>query len=251
MDKPQPAAADQTAAGPGEPSAKESHRPSLGGASFECPHCHRLAYQKWRDLRFSDRTPRLHERKSNPSVWQVSLCHGCKQPALWQLDRMVYPLAPLGSPPHPDMPGDVRALYEEAAAVAAVSRRAGAALARTTVERLMKHLDPNVPVKDNNLDRRIARIKERGVSTPLGKMLDVVRVTGNGALHVDDRPGELVVMALDDRDGPPLLELFLEVVNDLVDELIVKPRTTHQLWNKLPEKTKERLAPTGERDAGK
>ena len=72
-------------------------------------------------------------------------------------------------------------------------------------------------------------------------MLDVVRVTGNGALHVDDEPGELVVLALHDEEGPQLLELFLQVANDLVEEVITKPTVTRSLWEKLPSGVKTKL----------
>jgi hypothetical protein len=90
---------------------------------------------------------------------------------------MVYPHRHLGAPPHPDMPAQVRSLYQEAAAVAAVSRRAGAALARATIELLLKKIDPAAP-NNARLDGRIQRI-QRSVSTPLTQLLDVVRFTGN------------------------------------------------------------------------
>lgn len=152
---------------------------------------------------------------------------------------MIYPLRSAGGPAHPDMPEAVRELYDEAAAVAAVSRRAGAALTRAMVERLIKDLDPDAP-KNAKLNERIERL-HRQVSTPLGKLLDVVRVVGNGALHVDDKPDELVVIAMDDTTGPPLIELMLQAANDLVDELITHPKTVQDLWDKLPTGVKATL----------
>ncbi len=78
---------------------------------------------------------------------------------------MVYPVqARLGNAAHDDMPPHVRDLYEEAAAVAVVSPRAGAAFARVTVERLIKHLDPEAPTHAN-LDQRIVRIKGQGLGS--------------------------------------------------------------------------------------
>ncbi|MFD5828309.1 DUF4145 domain-containing protein [Lentzea sp. NPDC060358] len=141
------------------------------------------------------------------------------------------------------MPDDVRELYEEARTVAAVSRRAGAALARATVERLIKTLDPDAP-KSAMLDKRIERIRPR-LTPQTAQLLDVLRVTGNGALHVDDDPGELVVMALDDEEGPALLELLLETANDLVEEMIARPATVGGLWNKLPEGIRNRIIGAG------
>lgn len=100
------------------------------------------------------------------------------------------------------------------------------------LERLIKVVDPDAPPKAN-LETRIERLRPR-MTQPLGELLDVVRVTGNGALHVEDQPGELVVMALHDEEGPELLELLLQAANDLVEELITRPSTTSGLWAKAP-----------------
>jgi hypothetical protein len=71
------------------------------------------------------------------------------------------------------MSDNVRELYEEAAWVAPLSRRAGAALARAMVERLLKAMDPDAP-KRANLDKYVERALDK-VSTPLAELLDVVR----------------------------------------------------------------------------
>jgi hypothetical protein len=178
--------------------------------------------------------PRFDEREAT-RLWWVSTCIRCNQPTIWRGHQVVYPLASLGAPAHPDMPDDARELYVEAAQVAAVSRRAGAALARATVERLIKTLDPDAPNRAN-LDARITRIRPR-VSSSLGDMLEVVRYLGNKMLHVEepDKMGELVVLALDDVEGPLLVEMLLETANDLVDELIAKPNAVAGVRARLPQ----------------
>ncbi|MGW5049766.1 DUF4145 domain-containing protein [Actinokineospora sp. NPDC004072] len=215
------------------------HRPAVKKDGFECPRCGHFAHQSWEGLHLGV------ERVSDDLRWrwQASVCVRCGLPTLWYDGNIVFPLARLGKAAHRDMPAEVRELYEEAARVAAVSRRAGAALARATVERLIKHLDPEAP-KGANLAGRIERIKARGVSTPVGQMLDVVRVTGNEALH-SEQPGELAVMVLDDVEGPAMLEFLLETANDLVDELITRPAVTGDLWNKLPDGIKSKLTKPG------
>jgi hypothetical protein len=231
--------------------------PALERRRFVCPHCGAFAQQTWCVLRRLREEGYEHQgtaylethvrvradgvREPNPvSAWHAAQCGSCDRWSIWHRDAMVHPAGrPLGPPAHLDMPEEVRALYEEAAAVAALSRRAGAALARAAVERLIKLLDPDAPA-GANLDRRIDRIRER-VSTPLGELLEVVRYVGNKMLHVEDQPGELVVLALDDQDGPALGELLLEAINDLVDELITKPTTVASLRDRLPETVRARL----------
>jgi hypothetical protein len=132
----------------------------------------------------------------------------------------------LGDAPHDDMRAAVRALFDEA-------RRAGAAMARANLEWLIKTLDPDPPT-GASLAVRIQRIKPR-VSVTLGQLLDIERVNGSGAVHIDDQLGALVVPALDDDErGSELLELLLKTVNGLVDELITRPKTASDLWDKLP-----------------
>jgi hypothetical protein len=236
---------------PGPPPSAEGsaddRRPTLNKEAFDCPRCGTYAQQYWSSANIGEGT---HTKGQGfESDWREARCSHCKKPSVWRKDRMVYPRAQLGGKPHADMPDEVRDLYEEAAAVAAVSRRAGAALARATVERLIKHLDPGASA-GANLAARIERIKQRGVSTPVGEMLDVVRATANELLHEKDEPGELVVLTLDDEEGPQLVELFLEVTNDLVDELITKPATTRGLWDKLSPGIKAKLQHTPATSSG-
>jgi Domain of unknown function (DUF4145) len=238
-------------------SAAADRTPALDRRSFYCPHCAALAQQDWVALGYETQDDSgappywvslaaVTEPSSAPPAdpfseprptttvhrWQGAQCHSCQEWSIWLDTRMVYPHRSAGGPAHPDMPEFVRELYQEAAAVAAVSRRAGAALARAVIERLIKELDSEAPEKAR-LNQRIDRLRGR-VSTSLGQMLDVVRVVGNGALHVDEQPDELIVITMDDTTGPELIELMLETANDLVDELITRPRAVNGYWGKLP-----------------
>jgi Domain of unknown function (DUF4145) len=250
--------------------------PSLNRPSFHCPGCGAFAHQWWVDLGYVneaenefaglERYSTLQGSRPEPpeqppdqadlwaarpvsqmpiyvARWRAAQCASCEQWSIWFDDKMVHPARPAGAPPHQDMPVGVRDLYREAAAVAAVSRRAGAALARATVERLVKELDPDAP-RRARLDQRIGRLRDR-VSTPLAQLLDVVRFVGNGALHVDEQPDELVIITMDDTTGPALVEMMLQVANDLVDELITRPKTTSGYWDKLPDGVKAALQTNG------
>jgi hypothetical protein len=243
-----------------EPSSAD-RAPAPGRRRFTCPRCGAFADQWWTDVGYTDEVNNEFcqlERRQLPvtppedmaemtavlqrageSLWKAAHCASCERWSMWYRHQMVFPTRRVGSPAHADMPAEVLELYEEAAEVAAVSRRAGAAFARVMVERLIKILDPGAS-PTAKLHQRIARLKSR-VSTPLGQMLDVVRVTGNGAVHVDDQPDDLVIMALDDQEGPALLELLLETANDLVDELITRPKIVGDLWDKLPEAVKAQI----------
>lgn len=230
----------------GEASAvPDDPRPRLNADAFVCPQCNVFAHQYWSNLTAQSFSIETEQRPDGTAraLWKAALCKRCGKPSIWRDGQMLYPLQRLGDAPHELMPEPVRELYEEAAAVAMVSRRAGAALARATVERLLKHLDPDA--KQANLETRIERISQR-VSTPLGQQLDIVRIAGNGAVHPKDEPDEIVVIALSDEDGPALLELLLDTANQLVDELIARPARTQNLWDRLPQWLKDKRRPAEE-----
>ena len=243
-----------------EPAPRSAHvPPELHLAGFNCPHCGIRAHQDWSALGYEDYDEGHNfwtslesvveppEGDSDPfasgkvtHIWNGARCFSCGQWSIWHLYAMVYPPVQIGAAPNPDMPEETRSLYIEARQVATVSRRAGAGLARAAVERLLKLLDTDAP-SSANLETRIARLRDR-VSSPLGQLLDVVRVTGNQALHIEDQPPELLLLVLDDTVGPGVLETLLQVANDLVDELITRPRRTQDLWEKLPGGVRARLS---------
>lgn len=235
----------------------EDTRPRESATRFVCPHarCGAFAQQSWFDLGMPDEDGFLTYLETKPTasesspfdgqrinIWRTAQCGACYNWSIWRNGMMVHPQPRLGRPAHDDMPEDVKELYEEASAVSRVSRRAGAAMARVVVERLIKQIDDEAP-SNANLAARISRLQGR-VSTPLGQMLDVVRVSGNTAVHVDDNPSEIAVMVLNDTEGPELVALLLEVANDLVDELITRPRRSQDLHSRLPESVRARLRNT-------
>ncbi|MBW4042768.1 MAG: DUF4145 domain-containing protein, partial [Acidobacteria bacterium] len=149
---------------------------------------------------------------------------------------MVYPLVGPATAPHEDMPEHVRSLYEEARRVAAVSRRAGAGMARTTLEYLLKQVLPEVGVTIKPSDRLdgLLALAEPEVSSGLRKRLEVVRFAGNKSVHVEAAPSDVMVLVLDEEDEA-ILGLLFQTVNDLVDELITRRKQTEDAYAMLPE----------------
>lgn len=167
--------------------------------------------------------------------WWASVCTvpTCRRYCLWRDGDLVFPLRGGAGLPLPAgaMPEHVRELYEEAVLVFGVSRRAGAALARATLEALLRHVDPDAGKV--NLDERMARMESR-LSSTLWDTLDLVRHVGNKALHVSGAPDEAVVLVLDEDDvevGPALFE----IINDVVDETIAKEQKRSRLAELIPE----------------
>lgn len=143
---------------------------------------------------------------------------------------MVYPMGSTVPRAHPDMPVDVAELYEEARNVLPISRRASAALARATLERLLRNIEDGT--KDERLDELIARLSGR-VTAPLWKLLTALRVVGNDTLHGSGTE-DLVALYLE-GDASEVAEPFFGAINSVVEELITQPAAAEALYSLLPE----------------
>ncbi|MFQ4150307.1 DUF4145 domain-containing protein [Arthrobacter sp. LAPM80] len=177
-------------------------------------------------------------------LWTVSVCFACKQTSLWIGKQLSFPV--LKEPgemfpnanhsPLDQMPVDAAELFSEAVAVLPHSKRASAALCRASLERLLKHLDPECPTKAR-LDDRIVRMETR-VSTSTIEILNVLRHVGNTALHGEQDGDQSAVIYLEDTDGV-IAETFFMAINLLVDELVIKPARSAELYNALPPGVRE------------
>lgn len=170
-----------------------------------------------------------HQRTKD--LWHGARCVSCGQWSIWLNTEMVYPHPTVGPPPRADMPADARELHIEAARVAVVSRRAAGALARATVERLLKN--PDIGATGKDLFQRIESLQ--GQVTPrLRTLLHLVRDTANELLHEKGTPSDLTARLLDDEEGPRHIELFLDAANLLVDERITNPRELEKAVQAAP-----------------
>ncbi len=211
--------------------------PSYRNSKSNCPRCGALAHQTWSDLLIEDGDGFIGARDDKSArpgpfgpegnYWSMSTCFACDEASVWRGHQLIYPPANPLPKPHTDMPDAARELYDEARAVAAISRRAGAALARAALEALLKELRPQ---SDGRLDERIAALQPE-VSLGLWQILSVLRHTGNKALHGADEDG-LVAIVMDD-DGATL-SLLLGAINDLTEELVSRPAQAANLFGMLP-----------------
>lgn len=233
-------------------SSVESSRPAARSPQPEmtCPRCSRDSFHAIAQLQvqintrtmvsFSDEQgsfgvsgedlTQLRGRNSRDIVWRASVCVSCKQGSVWRGDQLVYPGISQAPSPHPSMPDGARELYEEAALVLPLSRRAAAALARASLERLLRSL-PNADSKAR-LDDLIASLSSR-VSHRLWQTLTALRYLGNSSLH-EDTQSELVTLYLE-GDAAEVVEPVFGAINAIVEEVIVQPTVADDLYSMIPE----------------
>ena len=141
---------------------------------------------------------------------------------------MVHP--DTGSAPFPnqEMPESVKKLYLEAAAVQMKSPRGAGALLRLGVQVLCKELGE----KGKNINEDVASLVSKGLPTIVQQSLDVVRVTGNEAVH----PGQI------DTDDPAVVAQLFELLNIIVEYMIAMPKRVSGIYAGLPATAKDAIA---------
>ncbi|PTA70494.1 MULTISPECIES: DUF4145 domain-containing protein [unclassified Stenotrophomonas] len=127
------------------------------------------------------------------------------------------------------MPDAVKADYEEAASIYALSPRGSAALLRLAVQKLMVSLGK--PGKNINED--IKSLVAEGLPAVVQQALDYCRVVGNNAVH----PGEL-----DLGDTPDMAWTMFEMLNLIVQVKIAAPLEFKARYEQLPEGARAAIA---------
>lgn len=209
--------------------------PGINEKSFTCPHCGVLARQyKWGHA--LDQPTQLCYPESGlaGAALKVSVCENCRKNCLWVGDQYVFPDRGNAPHPNPDMPVEVRNDYEEAARIYDKSPRGAAALLRLAIQKLMVKLEQ--PGKNINED--IAALVAKGLPSQIQQALDVVRVTGNNAVH----PGQL------DANDTRIAEQLFPLVNVIVEYQISLPTRIQEMYDALPGGAKAAIV---KRDLGK
>ncbi|MGR3461486.1 MAG: DUF4145 domain-containing protein [Roseovarius sp.] len=252
--------------------------PSFGEVRFSCPHCGALAHQYWSTLHAKelgkDKVPIRYdydkvmmarkEEADKPAEdrrkdWEIldefiksasgavfrsrfrhdpftyliynleiSACDSCREISVWMDGRMIYPTSTPVGIASDDMPDRVKSLFEEAGAVFSTSPRASAALLRLALQHLLIKLGGHG--KDMNAD--INSLIDTGLHPEIAKVMHSLRIIGNESVH----PG---VISVDDE--PYIAEALFDLLNQIVDQLITRPRKRQELWERLPEQKREQV----------
>ncbi len=204
--------------------------PALHLEAFNCPHCGAYAHMIWHDL-YYDSNGRARSR-----IRYVQ-CSSCKEFNIWMITkitptahasidtdgRMIYPDSSSIAPPSDDMPEDVKQDYIEAASIYQKSPRGAAALLRLGLQKLCKHLG----AEGKNINTDINTLaQDDKISKLLIKAADIVRITGNNAVH----PG-----TINDEDLDNIAIKLFDLLNIIVRQGITEPKEVDELFNKMPD----------------
>ncbi|WP_144655203.1 DUF4145 domain-containing protein [Achromobacter dolens] len=205
--------------------------PKYSLQAFNCPHCFAHAQMNWSLLYAVNRGTR------EETELVVARCGVCRDVSIWRDDSrtapedypaadtpptMLWPNVVTAPAPHPYLPDSIRADFEEARQISALSPRAAAALLRLCVQKLCIEL--KLPGKNINDD--IGALVKQGLPIAVQRALDVLRVVGNNAVH----PG-----AMSQDDHASQVTALFGLVNIVVQHMIAQPKEIEAMYALLPQ----------------
>ena len=197
--------------------------PQYKGQGFHCLHCHVYANQSWNELLKSGG---LKIKTEDGGLW-ASYCSHCRHPTIWAGEKIIYPTTGDFPPANPDLPDEVKKVYAEAGTIAQQSPRAACALLRLAVQMLLEDIGETGPINEG-----IRNLVKRGVDPTIQQAMDIVRVTGNHAVH----PGKI------DVDDITNVQPLFEMINIISEVLISQPNQVKAVFDSLPDREKNAIA---------
>jgi len=186
--------------------------------SFTCPHCGTVSQQEWWSS--SWKGTRNVPMGAHHTALQIGECIHCGNNTLWVENKMYFPDSGNVPFPNSEMPQSVKEIYSEASSVYSKSPRGAAALLRLGIQILCKELGES----GKNINNDISELVKKGLPEIVQQSLDIVRVTGNDAVH----PGQI-----DTDDSEVVVQLF-NLTNVIVEYMIALPKKVSGIYGSLP-----------------
>jgi hypothetical protein len=183
--------------------------------------------------RFEKHTVTYKQGYGETCYWEManlafSMCFSCDGFAIWVEDKLIYPIRNATITAHAEMPAAIRADFDEAASIVDKSPRGAAALLRLCIQKLMGVLGE----KGKDLNEDIGSLVRKGLPIRVKQALDIVRVTGNNAVH----PGEINL-----KDDKATATTLFTLVNLIVENQIAQPSQIAAMFENLPSGALEQI----------
>lgn len=215
---------------------KEKYFPPKHGAEqFHCPHCGVYAKQFWAHIRagniyggYNSIQGKTHFEEDLGTEWTISRCEHCERKIIWLSTDIIYPKKLIVNLPNEDLSEEIKKDYLEAAIIFNDSPRSSAALLRLALQKLCKQLGE----KGENINTDIGNLVKKGLNSQIQKSLDILRITGNNAVH----PGEINI-----EEKPDLVLKLFELINFIAEKMITEPKEIESFYEELPENAKNQI----------
>ncbi len=209
--------------------------PKHAEGQFHCPHCGVYSKQFWAHIEaryawggYNSIQSQTHFTEDLDNHWTISKCEHCDQKIIWLDTEIIYPKKMIVDSPNDDLSGEIKKDYLEAAVIFNDSPRSSAALLRLALQKLCKQLGE----KGDNINDDIKSLVKKGLNPQIQKSLDILRITGNNAVH----PGEINV----EEKKELVLKLF-ELINFIAEKMITEQKEIEGFYEQLPSEVKEQI----------
>lgn len=206
--------------------------PEHAKGQFHCPHCGVYAKQFWAHIgarpiwggNCSIQGQSVFQEDFNKR-WTISKCEHCAEKIIWLDGEIIFPKKMIVELPAVDLNEEIKKDYLEAAIIFNDSLRSSAALLRLALQKLCIQLGE----KGENINEDIKNLVKKGLNPQIRKSLDILRITGNNAVH----PGEINV-----EEKPELVLKLFELINFIAEKMIAEPKEIDSFYEAMPESTK-------------
>ena len=189
---------------------------------FTCPHCNAISQQTWWGIEMTGSNSTRNGLPVHHAPLRVGKCINCSKHTIWLNEKMLFPASSLAPAANSEMPKNIQEIYQEASSIFSASPRAAAALLRLALQMLCEQLGG----KGKNINADIATLVSKGLPEIVQQSLDIVRVTGNDAVH----PGQI------DVDSAETVGSLFELINIIVEYMIAMPQKVSGIYKQLPAK---------------
>src|SRR5712691_1595565 len=94
--------------------------PTYKSDGYTCPLCSFYSHQNWFQVYYGEYN---HYGNLNLDL-ELSVCVKCNKHLLWHNGEIVFPVVNGAPPAHPDMPNEIKKIYDEAKSIVSKSSRA-------------------------------------------------------------------------------------------------------------------------------
>lgn len=210
----------------------EYYHPVYQSKQFHCPYCNVFASQEWSNIatisikNTNQKIQGMLPVKNENKVIRTSTCSHCQKRTIWLEEKIIYPTTHSAPQSNNDLPDNVKEIYDEAAKITDQSPRAACALLRLALQILLKHLGETGSIND-----AIKNLVANGLDPKIQQSLDIVRVTGNDAVH----PGEIVF------DDTTDVQALFQLINVIAYVLITQSKQIKEMYDNLPKNKRKAI----------
>lgn len=208
--------------------------PKFNESKFNCPLCNAYSVQRWYGAT-PDFPQYEHDTEYAQKTKKVAYCFclSCGDYTIWVDKKIIFPLINGAPLPNPDMPTEVKDVYEEGRSIMSKSPRSACALLRLALEILLDDINgKNKKSLNQNIGILVSANK---IAPEIKQSMDILRVTGDAVLHP-------AIIDIENTEKPETAIKMFELLNIVTKTLISDPKLIQEYYDSnIPQPQKDAI----------